>query len=72
MTFDATDLALSAAVEAAGAKELVGAFVTVEFDDEERLANYLFESNLPGYSGWRWSVTITKLDNSICRSFTTW
>jgi hypothetical protein len=63
MTFDATDLALSAAVEAAGAKELVGAFVSVEFDDEERLANYLFESNLPGYSGWRWSVTITKLDN---------
>ena len=62
MSFDATDLALSAAVETAGAKELVGAFISVDYDDENRLANYLFESNLPGYNGWRWSVTITKLD----------
>ena len=62
MSFNATDLALSAAQETAGAKELVGAFVSVEYDDEDRLANYLFESNLPGYNGWRWSVTIAKLD----------
>lgn len=62
MTFNATDLALSAAQETAGAKELVGAFVGVEYDDQDRLANYLFESNLPGYNGWRWSVTIAKLD----------
>mgnify|MGYP000004512540 FL=1 len=62
MSFNAIDLALSAAVETAGAKELVGAFVSVDYDDEDRLANYLFESNLPGYNGWRWSVTITKLD----------
>lgn len=62
MSFDATDLALSAAIEVAGAKELVGAFVAVEFDDEDRLANYLFESRLPGYNGWRWSVTVAKLD----------
>ena len=70
MSFDATDLALRAAVDAAGAKELVGAFVEVEYADEERLANYLFESNLPGYKGWRWSVTIAKVeadcDATIC------
>ena len=63
MTFDATDLALSAAVEASGDKSQVGAFVAVEFDEENRLANYLFESNLSGYKGWRWSVTIAKLDS---------
>ena len=62
MSFNATDLALSAAQEAAGAKELVGAFLSVDYDDEDRLANYLFESNLPGYNGWRWSVTVAKLD----------
>ena len=70
MTFDATDLALRAAIDAAGAKELVGAFVGVEYDDEERLANFLFESKLPGYKGWRWSVTIAKVeadaDATIC------
>ena len=63
MTFDATDLALSAAIETAGDKSQVGAFVTVEYDDESRLANYLFESDLPGYKGWRWSVTVAKVDD---------
>ena len=33
MKFDATDLALSAAIETAGAKELVGAFISVDFDE---------------------------------------
>jgi len=62
MKFDATDLALSAAVEAADEKGQVGAFISVDYDDEDRLANYLFEANIPGYNGWRWSVTIAKLD----------
>ena len=65
MTFDATDLALNAAVETAGDKGQVGAFVSVEFDQidqENRLANYLFEAKITGYEGWRWSVTIAKVD----------
>jgi len=62
MTFDATDLALNAAVETAGDKGQVGAFVSVELDEENRLANYLFEAKITGYEGWRWSVTIAKVD----------
>ena len=62
MTFDATDLALSAAVETAGDKSQVGAFISVELDEDSGLANYLFDAKLTGYEGWRWSVTIAKVD----------
>ena len=62
MSFDATDLALNAAIENAGDKGQVGAFVSVELDEENRLANYLFEAKITGYEGWRWSVTIAKVD----------
>ena len=64
MTFDATDLALNAAVETAGDKGQVGAFVSVEFDEDSGLANYLFDAKLTGYEGWRWSVTIAKVDDA--------
>ena len=62
MSFDATDLALNAAIENAGDKGQVGAFVSVELDEENRLANYLFEAKITGYEGWRWSVTVAKVD----------
>ncbi|MEY4444189.1 MAG: hypothetical protein RL301_268 [Actinomycetota bacterium] len=62
MTWDAKDLAHSAALEEAGDKARVGNYLSVEFDDEDRIANYLFEANLPGYLGWRWSVSIAKID----------
>ena len=61
MTWDAIDLALAAALEEAGDKARVGNYLSVEFDDEDRIANYLFEANLPGYRGWRWSVSIAKI-----------
>jgi len=64
MTFDATDLALSAAVETAGDKGQVGAFISVELDEDSGLANYLFDAKLTGYEGWRWSVTIAKVDDA--------
>ena len=64
MTFDATDLALSAAVETAGDKSQVGAFISVEFDEDSGLSNYLFDAKLTGYEGWRWSVTIAKVDDA--------
>ncbi|MEN9679280.1 MAG: hypothetical protein RLZ57_409 [Actinomycetota bacterium] len=62
MIWDAKDLAHSAALDEAGDKARVGNYLSVEFDDEDRIANYLFEANLPGYLGWRWSVSIAKID----------
>ena len=61
MTWDAKDLAQSAVLEEAGDKARVGNYLSVEFDDEDRIANYLFKANLPGYLGWRWSVSIAKV-----------
>ena len=61
--WDARDLALAAAVEDAGDAKLVGEFVNVDFDDEDRIATYLFEANLSGYRGWRWAVTVSKVDD---------
>ena len=60
--WDARELALAAAVEDACDVKLVGEFVTVDFDDENRIATYLFEANLSGYLGWRWAVTVSKVD----------
>ena len=63
MTWDAKDLAHAALLEEAADKARVGNYLSVEFDDEDRIANYLFEANLPGYLGWRWSVSIAKIDS---------
>jgi len=56
------ELARSAAIADAGNPEFVGADVSVELDDDARLETYLFEANLAGYKGWRWCVTIAKVD----------
>ncbi len=56
------ELARSAAIADAGNPELVGADVSVELDDDGRVETYLFEANLAGYKGWRWCVTIAKID----------
>ena len=56
------ELARSAAIADAGNPELVGADVSVEIDDDGRVETYLFEANLAGYKGWRWCVTIAKVD----------
>lgn len=61
-SFDALELAREAAHLDAGNKKLVGDFVSVDFDDEGRIASYLFEAFLPGYKGWRWVVTVAKID----------
>ncbi len=62
VAFDAKDLARKAVLEQAEKQHHVGGFVSVEFDDDNRVATYLFESNLPGYKGWRWCVTVAKVD----------
>lgn len=56
------ELARSAAIADAGNAELVGADVSVEIDDDGRVETYLFEAHLAGYKGWRWCVTIAKVD----------
>ena len=58
------ELARSAALADAGNPELVGADVSVEINDDGRVETYLFEANLAGYKGWRWCVTIAKVDKN--------
>ena len=60
--FDALELARSAALEDAEKSAYVGEFLSVEYADENRVASYLFDAQLPGYKGWRWCVTVAKVD----------
>jgi len=60
--FGALDLAKKAAIEDAGKSEYVGEFYSID-SDEDRVATYLFEAKLPGYHGWRWGVTVAKIDD---------
>ncbi len=59
--FGAQELARSAAMEDSREPAFVGALVSID-QENDRIATYLFESSLPGYSGWRWAVTIIKVD----------
>jgi len=61
--FGALDLAKKAAIEDAGKSEHVGEFYSID-SDEDRVATYLFEAKLPGYHGWRWGVTVVKIDDA--------
>ena len=60
--FDAADFARLAALEDAKNEKFVGAQISVESDDDH-VATYLFEAFLPGYVGWRWAVTVAKVDD---------
>ena len=62
--FDAQELARSAALGDAEKPSQVGNFISVEFDDEDRVASYLFDADIQGYKGWRWCVTVAKVDAS--------
>jgi hypothetical protein len=55
----AVDLARAAAVEVIGA-ELVGEHLGVEAE-AERVVTHQFTSLVPGYSGWRWAVTVARV-----------
>ena len=59
--FDASDFARAAALEDAKNEKFVGVLISVDSDDDH-VATYLFEAFLPGYVGWRWAVTVAKLD----------
>ncbi|MEI6649478.1 MAG: DUF3027 domain-containing protein [Actinomycetes bacterium] len=60
--FDALALAREAAIADANSIEFVGELVSIEIE-EDRIATYLFEAALPGYGGWRWAVTVAKLED---------
>ena len=60
--FNAADFARAAALEDAKNEKFVGSHLSVESDDDH-VATYLFEAFLPGYVGWRWAVTVAKLDS---------
>jgi hypothetical protein len=60
--FDAQEIARSAALAGAEMPSQVGAFISVEFEDENRVASYLFGADIQGYKGWRWCVTVAKVD----------
>ncbi len=58
---DAADFARAAALEDAKNEKYVGALISIDSDDDH-VATYLFEAFLPGYVGWRWAVTVAKVD----------
>lgn len=60
--FNALEIARNAALEDSRDPKFVGGLVSIDQEDE-RIATYLFESSLPGYSGWRWAVTVIKVDD---------
>ena len=60
--FNALEIARSAAIEDSRDPKFVGELVSIDQEDD-RIATYLFESSLPGYSGWRWAVTIIRVDD---------
>ena len=61
-TFDAQSVARDAALLEAELATQVGDFVSVDFDDDNRVATYLFVADIAGYRGWRWCITVTKVD----------
>lgn len=63
-TIDAQEIAKSAALADAEVPTQVGDFISVEYADEDRVASYLFAAELNGYQGWRWCVTVAKVDKS--------
>jgi hypothetical protein len=61
-TFDAQNIAREAALADAEFATQVGDFVSVEYDDDNRVATYLFNADIAGYIGWRWCITVAKVD----------
>ena len=61
--FNAAELARAAALEDAQNPAVVGELISIDFNEEERVATYLFTSALPGYVGWNWAVTTIRVDD---------
>jgi hypothetical protein len=61
-SFDAESVARDAALADAEFATQVGDYVSVEYDDDNRVATYLFDAVIAGYVGWRWCITLAKVD----------
>jgi len=61
--FDAAGLARSAALLEAKNPDFLGELISIE-SDGDHVANYLFAAHLPGYVGWRWAVSVAKIDSA--------
>lgn len=61
-SFNAESFARDAALADAEFASQVGSFVSVEHGDENRVGTYLFEAEIAGYKGWRWAITVAKVD----------
>jgi hypothetical protein len=59
----AVETARAAAIEEAGSADAVGDAVG-HVAEGERLLTHLFSSRLPGYRGWQWAVTLTRVPRS--------
>ena len=62
--FGAKDLARDAIFSDTINPTHVGKFLSVNLDEDHRIASYLFEAFQPGYLGWRWAVAVAKVDES--------
>ena len=60
--FDAESVARDAALADAEFATQVGDFVSVDYDHDDRVATYLFAADIAGYRGWRWCITVAKVD----------
>lgn len=56
---DAVDVAREAAVHEAGSPSAVGEHLGT-FAEEDRLVSHAFACLMPGYHGWRWTVTLAR------------
>jgi hypothetical protein len=61
-TFDAQQIARDAALADAEFASQVGDFVSVDYDDDNRVATYFFKAEVAGYLGWRWCITVAKVE----------
>lgn len=62
--FNALELARGAALEDAVETSRVGELVSIDVDQDSRIATYLFAAHIKGYEGWRWAVTIAQVDDA--------
>ena len=64
MSTNAQEIARKAAIADAEKATQVGALISEDIDHDNRVTTFLFEADLAGYKGWRWCVTVAKVDAS--------
>jgi hypothetical protein len=59
----ALDVARTAILDGGVRQEQVGAHLGV-FSEGERTASHVFEASVPGYVGWQWVVTLSRVSRA--------